>query len=143
MIDHDLTPNRPRPRRRGLASVVILIGLIIVGLVCAGLLKVALARRTEVGMEERRLQASWLAESALGRASARLADSDSYAGETWEVGPEELGGRGPGSVLIRVDSIPEHPDRRRVTVRADYPSDSSRRARRSLEVVLSITPKAR
>jgi type II secretory pathway pseudopilin PulG len=143
MIDPNFQHNRLRPRRRGLVSVVILIGLIIVGLICAGLLKVAIARRAEVLMEERRLQANWLAESALDRASARLADSEAYAGETWEIGPEELGGRGPGSVLIRVTSIPEHPDRRRVTVRADYPSDSSRRARRSLEVVLPVTPNAR
>ena len=140
MTERRTTSGRPR---RGLTSVVILIGLIIVGLICAGLLRVALARRAEVGMEERRLQATWLAESALGRAAARLADSEAYTGETWAVGPEELGGRGPGSVLIRVDPVPEHPDRRRVTVRADYPNDSSRRARRSLEVVLSVTPKAR
>ncbi len=132
-----------KPRRRGLASVAVLIALIVVGLIGAGLLRVALARRSEVGMEERRLQGAWLAESALGRASARLAESDAYTGETWEVPAEELGGRGAGSVAIRVEPVPDHPDRRRVVVRADYPKDSHRRARRSLEVVLPFTPRAR
>ena len=131
------------PGRRGLVSVVILVALIVLGLVCAGLLKAALTRRSEVGMEERRLQAAMLAESGLARASSRLAGPEPYDGETWEIPAEELGGRGTGSVLIRIEPVADRPDRRKVTVRADYPSDSSRRARRSLEAVLSVTPKAR
>lgn len=131
------------PGRRGLVSVAILIALIVIGLVCAGMLRAALGRRSEVGIEERRLQASWLAESALGRASARLAESDTYTGEAWDIPAGEMGGRDAGSVLIRVEPVPDHPDRRKVTIQADYPRDQVRRARRSLEVVLTITPSAR
>ncbi len=135
--------NSSSPRRRGLVSVAVLIALIVVGLIAAGLLRVALARRSEAEMEERRVQATWLAESALGRASARLAESDAYGGETWEIPAGDLGGRGTGSVVIRVESVPDHPDRRRVEVRADYPKQASRRARRSLEVVLTLNPRSR
>ncbi len=132
-----------RKHRRGLVSVAVLIGLIIIGIICAGLLKVALARRAEVGSEERRLQAGWLVESGLDRASARLAASADYTGETWEVPAEELGGRAPGTVAIAVEPVPEHPERRKVKVRADYPAGSDRRSRQSREIEMSINPPSR
>jgi Tfp pilus assembly protein PilX len=131
-----LTPSR----RRGLVSVAVLIGLIIIGLICAGLLKVALARRAEVAIEERRLQAGWLAESGLERASSRLAASGDYSGETWEIPAEELGGRGSARVVIAIERIPDHADRRKVRVQAEYPSGSSLRSRQTKETVLQITP---
>ena len=89
-----------------------LIGLIVIGIICAGLLKVALARRAEVGAEERGLQADWLAESGLERASARLSAAGDYSGETWQIPAEELGGRASGTVAIRVEPVADHPERR-------------------------------
>jgi type II secretory pathway pseudopilin PulG len=138
-----MTPTPGRARRSGLVSVAVLIGLIIIAIICAGLLKVALARRAEVGMEERRLQASWLAESGLERASARLAASADYPGETWEIPSEELGGRGVGTVVIRVEPVTDKPDRRKVHVQADYPSGSTLRSRQSKEIILQVTPSPR
>ena len=129
--------------RRGLVSVAVLIGLIIIGIVCAGLLKVALTRRAEVGSEERRLQAEWLAESGLERASARLAASTDYPGETWEIPAEDLGGRGAGTVSIQVEPVADHPDRRKVRVHADYPTGSDRRSRQGKEIEMRITPPSR
>ncbi len=143
MIRRPIGPGVPADRadpRRGLVSVAALIGLIIIGLVCAGLLKVATGRRSEVATEERRLQADWLAESGLERASARLAEPGDYAGETWEVPAEDLGGRGAGTVAIRVEPIADRPGRWRVRVRADYPSGSALRARRTREMILQVTP---
>jgi type II secretory pathway pseudopilin PulG len=136
-------PPADRPRRRGLVSVAVLIGLIILAIICAGLLKVALARRAEVGVEERRLQAVWLAESGLERASARLAASGDYSGETWDIPAEDLGGRGPGRVVIRVERVADRADRRTVRVQADYPSGSGLRSRQSKELVLQVTPSSR
>ncbi len=131
--------DRPSPRRRGLTSVAALIALMIIALVCAAILKVGLARRSDVMAAERRLQADWLVESALDRASARLARSPDYPGETWEIPAEAFGGRGAASVTIRVEPVADAPGRRRVAVRADYPSGSSLRARRARETIMDIT----
>jgi type II secretory pathway component PulK len=100
IISAHFRTNRPR----GLASVAVLIALIIIVMICSGLLKVAFARRATVKAEERRLQAAWLAESGLDRASARLRASGDYSGETWNILADDLGGRGTGTVLIQVDS---------------------------------------
>jgi type II secretory pathway pseudopilin PulG len=130
-------------RRRGLVSVAVLIGLIIIGLICAGLLKVAFARRSEVALEERRLQAEWLAESGLERASSRLATSGDYSGETWEIPSEDLGGRGAAKVVIEISRIADQADHRKVRVQADYPSESSLRTRQSREIIFKIPSPSR
>jgi type II secretory pathway pseudopilin PulG len=132
-----------RAGRKGLVSVAVLIGLIIIGLICAGLLKVALSRRAEVALEERRVQAGWLAESGLDRASSRLATSGEYSGETWEIPAEDLGGRGPAKVLIEIQAMADRADHRKVRVQADYPSGSSLRSRQTREIIVKITPPSR
>jgi type II secretory pathway pseudopilin PulG len=132
-----------RVRRRGLVSVSVLIVLLVIGLVCAGLLKVALTRRAEVGMEERRLQAGWLAESGMDRAVARLMESNDYSGETWEIPAGDLGGRGAATVAIQVEPVPDRPDRKKVRVQADYPSGSSLRARQSRSSIVVVKSSSR
>jgi hypothetical protein len=112
-------------------------------MICAGLLKVALARRAEVALEERRLQTQWLAESGLERASSRLAASGDYSGETWEIPAEELGGRGPAKILIEIQPMADRADHRKVRVQADYPSESSLRTRQTREIIVKITPSSR
>jgi hypothetical protein len=136
-------PRRYSLRRSGLVSVAVLIALFVIGLVCAGLLKVAFARRAEVAMNERRVQAEWLAESGLDRAVARLKASVDYAGETWEVSTEDLGGRGAATVAIQVEKITDRPERRKVRVQADYPTGSSLRSRQSRETIVTIMSSSR
>ncbi len=106
-----------RRRRRGLVSVAVLIALLVIGLVCAGLLKVALSRRAEVGMEERRLQAGWLAESGMDRAVARLMAA---RGSTILARP----GRSPPSGSSTAEAPPPWRSR-------SSPSPTGRTARRS------------
>lgn len=130
-------------RRPAMVSVVVLIALIVVAIACAALLKVALARRDAVRIEERRLQAAWLAESGLERASARLASQADYPGETWTIPTEDLGGRGTGSILIRVEKPPGHPERRTVHVQADYPANATIRSRESREMTVTIPQNSR
>jgi hypothetical protein len=89
------------------------------------------------------MQADWLAESGLARASARLAAEKGYRGETWEVAPEALGGSA-GVVRIAVDSEDREgrPARGRFLVRveADYPRDDVRRARTSKTLTIDLGP---
>jgi hypothetical protein len=134
---------RFKSRRKGLASVAVLIVLFVIALICAALLKVAFARRVELGMEERRAQAGRLAESGMDRAVARLNTSGDYAGETWGIPAEELGGRGAGSVSIQVEKVADRPDRRKVRVQADYPTGSSQRARQSREIIVVVKSSSR
>jgi Tfp pilus assembly protein PilV len=126
------------PQRRGLTSVAVLIALIIIAIITAGLVKVAFARRALMMAEERRLQAAWLADSGLERASSRLAASSDYKGETWEIPAEDFGGRGSATVQIQVEKPPDQPDRRKVRIQADYPAKSSLRTRQSREAIIPI-----
>ncbi len=132
-----------RRRRRGLVSVVALIALMVIVMVCAGLLKVAFARRSALRSEERRIQAGLLADSGLDRARSRLAASTDYPGETWEIRTEDLGGRGPGTVLIEVEKLADSPDRRQVRVHAEFPARSPLKSRVSRESLIPIVLPAR
>ena len=86
-----------------------------------------------------RLQAMWLAESGLQRASVRLAGSADYTGETWVVSAESLGGDRDGRVEICVEPVADEPNARRVHVTADYPAESEYRKRHSKHIQLSLT----
>lgn len=125
-------------RRRGVALALALACLVLIVLVLGGLLRRVAEARLIVRAEERRLQADWLADSGLARASARLAVDPSYAGETWNVPAATLGGAEPAVVAITVEPEPDAPDRRRVRVQADYPPDPPRRARRSRTTTITI-----
>ena len=134
---------RLRPRRGGLASAVVLVVLFVIALISVALVKVAFARRAEVAREERRVQAGWLAESGVDRAVARLDVSADYAGETWRIPADELGGRGEAEVAIRVEKLPDRPDRRRVRIEADYPIRSNQKSRQSREVIVALPSPSR
>lgn len=123
--------------RRGVLVAAVLVVLILISMLCGGLLRQALARRGQERMDERRLQADWLAESALDRAAARLAEQGDYQGETWEVPAEEFGGVWGASVRIEVEAVADQPERRRVKVRAEYPAGSETALRRSKQAIIS------
>jgi type II secretory pathway component PulK len=127
------------PRRRGvvLLAVIVLVG--VASLVAVSILKLAAARRETLRGELRQLQSDWLAESGLERAAARLAADPRYPGETWILDPETLGGRDAAVVRIEVQPVPGQAGRRLVRVRADYPDDARRRARRSKQRLIDVT----
>ena len=125
-----------RTHRRGVAMVATIATLTLMIFVFVALLRLGLAEKAQVRAEERRMRASWLAESGLERAVARLNAARDYPGETWEIAAEELGGRDPAVVLIRVEPIADRPGARRVSARADYPRDASSRARQTKTTVI-------
>ncbi len=133
-------PSRPPGLRRGLISAVLVMALFALILIAGGLVRVAALRLGEVRASERRLQAEWLAESALDRAAARLSARPDYPGETWDVPASEIGGPDGGTVVIEVKPVPGRPDRRSVRVRADYPRDAPRRARESRALTIAAAP---
>src|SRR5436305_2022668 len=91
-----------RDRRRAMITIVVLVCLLVITLMAAALIRLTRSHHALLRNEERTLQAEWLAEPALRRASARLADDPKYAGETWSIPAEDLGGPDPGAVTIVV-----------------------------------------
>ena len=125
---------------RGAVLMVVLVCLTLAAAIGGALLRAGIARRGQARMEERRLQAAWLAESGLERASMKLAEAPDYRGETWDIPASDLGGRDGGAVLIAIEAVEGRPDRRLVRVRADYPNDPARRARLSRKATIDLTP---
>src|SRR4051812_23678064 len=92
--------SRSRPLRCGAVVVVVLICLMLIVLIGGTLLRTGLVQRRQLRMEERKLQAEWLAESGLERAAARLAEDPAYRGETRKILAADLGGPWSGTVII-------------------------------------------
>jgi Tfp pilus assembly protein PilV len=106
--------------------------------ILVSLVKLAVAERRLVDQEAWRVQAAWLAEAGLERAAWRLAADADYAGETWSLSPEQLAATDSAVVRIRVEAVPQHPNRRLVRVQADYPDHPQHRARESKQAAVEL-----
>ena len=92
--------------------------------------------RQAVQMNQRSLQASWLAEAGVERAAARLAADPKYAGETWIISAKELAADDDAVVRIQVETIAGQPERRSVRVEADYADAPEYRCRQVKQIVV-------
>ena len=128
-----------RHRRQGLTIIPVMVSLVLVTLFTGIMMKQVASHRATTLDEQRRLQAEWLAESGLARASARLSVEDSYVGETWTIAAEELDGHA-GVVRIVVEAVKGRPAQRGVRVEADYPAGDGPRARISKSMTLDLKP---
>ncbi len=130
----------PKRDRDGSVVVVVLVCLMVLAMIGAASLRVVLDERRVIRADEARLQAEWLMRSGLERAVFRLAEEDSYAGETWEIPADAAAGGASAVVRIEVAKDETGPGRRRVDVRADLSSGPSRRVRRSGRWVVERGP---
>ncbi len=130
----------PKRDRDGSVVVVVLVCLMALAMIAAASLQVGLDGRRVRRADEGRLQAEWLMRSGLERAVFRLAEEDSYAGETWEIPADALGGKAPAVVRIDVATDDIDPGRRRVSVQADLSSGTLQRVRRSGRWVVERGP---
>jgi len=126
-----------RPQRRGLALLMAIACVALLVLVFSTLMKLGFAGRGQVRSEERRLRAAWLAESGLERAWAKLSTDPEYRGESWELPAETLGGTDAAIVRIVVEPRGDH---LQVTSRADYPHQSTSRARQTRIALFPVDP---
>ncbi|MGH7129223.1 MAG: hypothetical protein ACREIV_11695 [Planctomycetaceae bacterium] len=129
---------RTTNRRAGAIVVIAMICLLVISMMSATLVQSGLARSRQAQREAKRLQAAWLVESGIDRAAAALQMNSDYTGETWNVSAEELGGPSPGQVTIQVATDDETPDRRSITVTADYPSGTEQRAREEKTIPMDL-----
>lgn len=125
-IDRSL---RSASSRRGAFMVVVLVCLLVAGMLMASLLKVALLQDRQVGYEQARLQAAWLADSGIARATGRLVVEPAYVGETWNIEPADLGGQQAAVVVITVQKDDGNPELQTIVVEAVYPSNELHHAR--------------
>jgi type II secretory pathway component PulK len=87
-------------------------------------------------MNERSLQALWLAEAGLERAAARLAAEPKYVGETWTIPAADLAANEGGVVRIQIETVAGRPERRSVRVEADYPDAADYRCRQVKQIIV-------
>jgi type II secretory pathway component PulK len=84
------------------------------------------------------LQTQWLAQAGVDRAMAQLRKSADYRGETWRVPPDELDGVAAAEVKIRLENVADQPDDLRLTVDAQYPTDSIHSSQQTREAIIHL-----
>jgi hypothetical protein len=127
---------RLRGRRGLIVSVSVLVALTVIMMLFAASVRIMLTARQALRGQQERMQAEYLADAAIDRATARLAVDPTYPGETWQLDAETLGGLA-AAVEIRVDAK-TLADARRVEVVAEYPLGAERRVRLTREELIPI-----
>ena len=140
-----------RKARRGVTIIIVLAFFAIAITLLGVWIRTALTQRRQLQRWHQRCQATWLADSGLRRATARIADAGTaYQGERWHIGARSLGGKEAAEVAIRVESMIDFDSngeptglssrRVRITATADYPAGPQRRARftKTTEIILNI-----
>jgi Tfp pilus assembly protein PilV len=128
-----------RSRRRGLVLLFVLAVIAVATVRMVALARTMVSSREELQTQSWQLQAGWLACSGLQRAVARLKDRPDYAGETWHVSADEIGGRVGAAVRIDVEPAAGEPGRRLVRVVANYPDSPQHRARESRQAIVQTS----
>jgi Tfp pilus assembly protein PilX len=132
---------KPRSHRRGAGVVVALVTLLVVMLITATLVQSLIAAHRQARINQHELQAEWLAEAAVSRATAQLAARSDYTGEKWQATVSESGGSEDiGVAEIRVEQPALQSSRVRVTVAAHYPDHAWRRVTVSRTYLVPIFP---
>lgn len=118
-----------RTRRAGAILALTMVCLLVVGLLASLTACSFLAQHRQAMRYERKLQAVWLAESAVQRARHRLSQMPEYSGETWKIEADVLGGQNSGRVEIQIEPVETEPAMRRVFIEAYYPDDEQQERR--------------
>ena len=110
----------------------------IAAVVFISLLRLAMAQEDAIQADARQLQASWLAESAVDRAAARLRADEGYRGETWNPPAQLLSGPDDAAIEIKIETVPGRPELRRIDVLVDYPAGTDFRSRQRKSVMVTL-----
>jgi hypothetical protein len=112
--------------------------LLIVMLVSAALVRGLVVQHRLVRRELQRLQAIWLAESAVGRAIVKLGADADYDGETWAVSLDETTGAARGVAVIVVTAVEGEANQRTITVEALWPDDPVFRVMEQRQLIVDL-----
>lgn len=116
-------------RRRGAALMIVLVTLGIASAIGMTLIRLSLLHRHQATREAFASQSRWLAESAFDRAAMLVKADGKSTGATWDVPAKELDGRHSAKVTIEIQPVENAPQRRQVTVTADFPVEPNQRTR--------------
>lgn len=115
-------------KRRGGAIVAALVLLTIILITGGAMLQQLAATQRAARLAGRKVQAQWLAESALDRALAKRRTDPEYKGETWHSPVFEAGDQGVAHIEFKVVD-----GRESVAITADFPDHPLHRARVELK----------
>jgi type II secretory pathway pseudopilin PulG len=107
--------------RRGFTLMLALVCLLVVAIIGAATVQALLREHKQLQQQQLRDQTFWVAESAIGRAVARLGADAEYTGETWQIAAEEVDGEWPAEAVIRVERVETDQSTRRIFITAHYP----------------------
>jgi len=133
-MKHPLQLGKTRPHRSGLVLLATIVCMAAVMMFFAAWVRVAVAERKQLHSIEDRVQAEYLAASAVRKARARLIAEPAYEGETWRLEREALGGRtGVAQIEIKRDASSEE---RIIRVTAQVPADAVQRAMHTTQITI-------
>lgn len=112
--------------RRGALLIMALICLAIASLLTAALIQAMILSQRQLVIEEDRVQAEWLARSALGHAWNRLQRQSSLSPETWNLTSKDLDAQAAATINIEVRNDAADAATRVITVYVEYAPVASR-----------------
>jgi type II secretory pathway component PulK len=112
---------KTRSTSRGFILIAVLVCLAVTAMLIAVVTKSLFRENDQIRTDRFRLQAGWLAESALERSFVRLSVDGKYKGEVWKVPADELDGRHAGLVTIAVEEVASEQGKRRVRAEVRFP----------------------
>ena len=136
-MNHRFVDRNFRPS--GSIAIVALVCLAVASMLSAGILRKVQLQRRSLERADWVIQSEILAESAVSRAVARLADDETYVSETWKLEADDLDGIHSGQVEIEFSSVDPEASTRTLTVVADFPNDLHHRVR-TRRIVRLIPP---
>ena len=119
--------------------VAAVVCLVVMMLVAAALVRSLVIQQRQSRDVVQKLQAMWLAESAVGRAAVRLREDAAYPGETWRVDIAVGNKTLSAAVLIRVDPVEGRADQRNVHIESRWPDDPLDRSMHRKDVVIQLS----
>jgi len=106
---------------RGSVLTAAIVCLIVALLLGAALARSIVLQHRMARAELQRLQAFWLAEAGVARAAAALRSKADYPGEVWQFSVVGPAGLLPSAVQIRVETVPDQPQKRLIRAEARVP----------------------
>jgi type II secretory pathway component PulK len=118
--------------------LITIVLLLVATCITMGIVRAMTHHHRQMRRRQRQLQAVWLAESGIERATAQLRLDPGYQGEKWDVPANQIAGDWAGVVEIQTTPLGGQPWRNTVSVVADYPPDPPYRIRYRKSVLVDL-----
>jgi type II secretory pathway component PulK len=127
--------------RRGILILAVLACLTLVTILAGVWLRMLTLERQQARSQQFTLQAEYLADSAMRRATAKLAANSDYRGETWQPSAEGLGLAIPAKVTIEVETDKDNPQTRSIRISAELAGKGPNQVLRRKQQTIPLSTK--